>query len=231
VGDKLPTTKDELDHLLHNVKGELDDLEGDKLTIALGDSNRPELWSAEGLARELKGFLGVERGCKEYKSESTDLKVYVNLKLEKIRPFIACAVVKNVNLNDVIIKELMQFQEKIDASYGRNRKKTSIGLYNFDLLKFPLKYTLTKPHENAFVPLNFVQKFAPHEILKQHPKGQEYGNILKGLEEYPILIDNDGKVLSLPPVINSADLGKIDENTKNILIEVTGTDSNAVTIF
>ena len=69
VGDKLPTTKDELDHLLHNVKGELEALEGDKLIIALGDSNRPELWSAEGLAKELKGFLGVERGCKEYFAE------------------------------------------------------------------------------------------------------------------------------------------------------------------
>jgi len=228
AGDKLPATKDELDHLLHNVKGELEDLDGDKLTVSLGDSNRPELWSAEGLARELRGFLGIERGCKEYKSESTDLRVFVNLKLEKIRPFIACAVIKNVKLNDTIIKQLMQFQDKIDASYGRNRRKTSIGLYNFDLLKFPLKYTLTKPHENAFIPLGFTEKLNPHEILRQHPKGQEYGGIMKGLEEYPILLDDGGKVLSLPPVINSNDLGSISEKTKNILVEVTGTDYNAV---
>jgi phenylalanyl-tRNA synthetase beta chain len=228
VGDKLPTGKDELDHLLHNVKGELEDLDGDKLTIALGDSNRPELWSAEGLARELKGFLGAERGCKEYSAEKTDLRVFVNLKLEKLRPFIACAVVKNTKLNDTVIKQLMQFQDKIDATYGRNRRKTSIGLYNFDLLKFPLKYTLTKPHENAFTPLGFTEKLNPHEILRQHPKGQEYGGLLKGLEEYPILIDDAGKVLSMPPVINSNDLGSINENTKNILIEVTGTDYNSV---
>jgi len=32
----------------------------------------------------------------------------------------------------------------------------------------------------------------------------------------------------MPPVINSADLGKVDSNTKNILIEVTGTDYEAV---
>lgn len=228
VGDKLPLTKDELDHLLHNVKGELEDLEGDKLTIALGDGNRPELWSAEGLARDLKGFLGVERGCKEYKAESSDLKIFTNVNLGKIRPFIACAVIKNVKLTDTIIKQLMQFQDKIDVSYGRNRRKTSIGLYNFDLLKFPLKYTLTKPHENPFTPLGFTEKLNPHEILRQHPKGQEYGGLLKGLEEYPILIDDTGKVLSMPPIINSNDLGQVNEETKNLLVEVTGTDYNAV---
>jgi phenylalanyl-tRNA synthetase beta chain len=228
VGDKLPTRIDELEPYIHNIKGEIETCEGDNLSIKLGDSNRPELWGAEGIARELKGMLGTERGLKDYKATPTDLKVFVNSKLENIRPFIACAVVKGVELNDVIIKQLMQLQDKIDTSYGRNRKKTSIGMYNFDLIKFPLKYALTKPHENAFVPLNFTEKIAPHEILRLHPKGQEYGNILKGLEEYPIFIDSEGKVLSMPPVINSADLGKVDENTKNILVEVTGTDYGAV---
>jgi phenylalanyl-tRNA synthetase beta chain len=228
VGEKLPTTKDELDLLLHNVKGELESLENDKLTISLADTNRPDLWSAEGLARELKGILGVERGCKEYSIEPSNLKVFVNSKLEKIRPFIACAVVKDVKLNDTVIKQLMQFQDKIDSACGRNREKASIGLYNYDLLKFPLKYTLTKLHENAFVPLGFTEKLNPHEILKKHPKGQEYGNILKGLEEYPIFLDDAGKVLSFPPIINSADIGNVNESTKNLLIEVTGTDFNVV---
>ncbi|MEM2874195.1 MAG: phenylalanine--tRNA ligase subunit beta [Candidatus Nanoarchaeia archaeon] len=228
VGDKLPTTIDELDPIIHNLKGECEALENDTLTINLSDANRPELWCAEGIARELKGIFGIERGVKDYKAEATDFKVFVNSKLKDIRPYIACAVVKDVSLNDTIIRQLMQLQDKIDISYGRNRRKTSIGFYNFDLLKFPLKYTMTKPHENAFVPLDFAEKLNPHEILSKHPKGLMYGNILKGLEEYPIFIDAEGKVLSMPPIINSANLGKVTESTKNLLIEVTGTDYEAV---
>jgi phenylalanyl-tRNA synthetase beta chain len=228
VGKDLPKNAEELTELLSCVKGEVEALNGDELTIALQDSNRPELWCPEGISRELRGALGVERGAPNYSAEDSALKVFVNTKLKNIRPFIACVVVKGVKLSDVIIKQLMQMQDKIDTTYGRNRRKTSIGLYNFDLLKFPLKYTLTDQHENPFIPLGFTEKMAPHEIIKHHPKGQEYGNILKGLDEYPIFLDADGRVLSMPPIINSADLGKVDEKTKNVLVEVTGTDFDSV---
>jgi len=228
VGKELPTKIEELEPLIFDLKGEIESFENGVLTLKMSDGNRPELWSPEGLARELKAHFGLERGAKDYVAEETDLKVFVSAKLEQIRPFIACAVVKGVDLDDSSIRALMQFQAKLDSTFGRGRKKASIGLYNFDLLTFPLKYTLTKPHENAFIPLGFEQALPPHEILEQHPKGQEYGYLLKGLPEYPILIDAKQKVLSLPPIINSADLGKVDENTKNILIEVTGTDYNTV---
>jgi len=228
VGKKqLPSEPDKLTELLACVKGEVESFEGDTVSINIADGNRPDLWCAEGIARALKGALG-EHGLPHYPVESSDYRVFVNGKLEKIRGFIACAVVKGVKLTGQIITQLMQQQEKLDATYGRNRKRTSIGLYNFDLLKWPLKYTLTKHHENAFVPLGYEDKLAPHEILKTHPKGVEYGHLLEGLSEYPIFLDNAGKVLSMPPIINSADLGQVNEKTENILVEVTGTDYNAV---
>jgi len=228
AGKKLPKGQDELNELMSNLKGEVEAINGDILTVTLEDGNRPELWCPEAIARELKGILKVERGCPDFSAEKSDLKVFVNTKLKDIRPFIACVVVKGVELNDTIIKQLMQLQDKIDTTYGRNRRKTSIGLYNFDLLKFPLKYTLTDQHENAFIPLGFDHLLSPHEILKRHPKGQEYGNILKGLDEYPIFLDADNKVLSMPPIINSNDLGQVNEDTHNILVEVTGTDYESV---
>ncbi|MEM4714091.1 MAG: phenylalanine--tRNA ligase beta subunit-related protein [Candidatus Nanoarchaeia archaeon] len=228
VGEKLPKTKEDLEPLIFNIKGEIKSFENDILTLELADGNRPDLWTIEGIARELKGILGVERGLKEFVATQSDLKVFVSSKLEKIRPFIACAVIKNIKFTSEIIEQLMQAQSKIDTGYGRDRAKASVGFYNFDLVKFPLKYTTTKPHENAFIPLGFENKISPHEILKQHPKGQKYGNLIKSLEEYPIFIDSDNKILSLPPIINSADLGKVDENTKNVLIEVTGTDYETV---
>ncbi|MGB9675062.1 MAG: phenylalanine--tRNA ligase subunit beta [Candidatus Nanoarchaeia archaeon] len=228
VGDKLPTSIEELEQLIFNLKGEIESFENGKLILKMSDGNRPELWSPEGLAREIKGIVGIERGAKEYFAKTSDLKVFVSTKLEKIRPFIACAAVKGIKLSDSTIRALMQTQTKIDSTLGRERTKASVGLYNLKLIKFPLKYTTTKPHENAFVPLGYTQELPPHEILKNHPKGQQYGHILKGLPEYPILLDASNKVLSLPPIINSADLGKITEQTQDILVEVTGTDYETV---
>ncbi len=228
VGPKMPTDLEKLEPYIWMVKSEIEGLEGDVLTIKIGDTNRPDLWCAEGIARELRGALEIEKGLKEYKAKSSDYKVYVHAKLEKIRPYIACVVVKNVKLTNELIKQIMQQQDKIDGTYGRKRAKTSIGLYKFDLLKWPLKYAVTKPNENAFVPLSFSDKLTPKQILEKHPKGLEYQHLLKGLPEYPIFLDADGKVLSMPPIINSNDLGQIDEGVNNILVEVTGTDYDAV---
>ena len=228
VGPKMPTDLEKLEPYIWIAKSEIEDLDGDKLTIKVGDTNRPDLWCVEGLARELRGALEVEKGLKEYKTKASDYKVYVHAKLEKIRPYIACVVVKNIKLTNELIKQIMQQQDKIDGTYGRKRAKTSIGLYKLDLLKWPLKYAITKPSENAFVPLNFSESLTPKQILEKHPKGLEYQHLLKGLSEYPIFLDADGKILSMPPVINSNDLGQIDETTSNILVEVTGTDYEAV---
>ncbi|MEK6923553.1 MAG: phenylalanine--tRNA ligase subunit beta [Nanoarchaeota archaeon] len=226
IGKKLPNDLEELNDLMSYAKGEVEGLDGDTLKLNLEDSNRPDLWSAEGLARHFRTFLGVAQIS--YKVESSDYKVFVTDNMKNVRPFIACAVVKGVKLNSNIIKQLMQQQEKIDVTYGRNRAKTSIGLYKLDKLKWPLKYTLSNPTENAFVPLGFNDEMTPKDILREHPKGLQYGAILKGHDKYPIFIDAENKILSMPPIINSNTLGQIDESTTNVLIEVTGTNHKTV---
>ena len=47
------------------------------------------------------------------------------------------------------------------------------------------------------------------------------------MDKYPVLSDDKGKVLSMPPVINS-EFTKVEENTKNLFIDVTGTDKETV---
>src|SRR5207244_10358511 len=65
-------------------------------------------------------------------------------------------------------------------------------------------------------------------IVEKHPKGIEYGGTISSFKDWPLLVDSDGKMLSLPPIINSNDLGKIGPDTKNILVEVTGTNIDTV---
>ncbi len=214
-----------LDDILSIIKGEVklyNERDG-IASIEMKDTNRPDLWSVEGLSRALRGYLNQEKGLKQYASGKSIVEVNVNAQLYNIRPFICCSVIKDIHLTDNTIKGIMHLQDKLDKTFGRNRQKTSIGIYNFDLIKPPIEYTAVKPKDVRFIPLAFTEKMDLDEILEKHPKGIEYGHIVKKNSLYPMLFDSEGKVLSFPPIINSNDLGKITEESRNLLVEVTGT--------
>jgi len=216
---------EKVNEILEFVKGEvkLFDEKADVMSIEIKDTNRPDIWNVEGLSRALRGFLGLETSPREYKVGKPLVEVFVDERLGNIRPYIGCAVIKDVKLTDAIIRGFMHMQEKLDQSYGRNRQRTSIGLYDYGLIKSPLSYSVTKPTAISFVPLDFDKKMSLKAILKKHPKGLEYGHIVNKHSVYPILLDAEKKVLSFPPIINSNDLGRITDQTRNILVEVTGT--------
>jgi phenylalanyl-tRNA synthetase beta chain len=222
---------EELEDLLSYAKSEIDQYveEEDMLVIDIKTSNRPDLWSPEGMVREIKGVFEEESGIPRYDVKESDYVVKVDPKLAKTRPYIACALAKNVTLNDYYIKQIMQLSEKIDYSYGRRRRRSSIGFYNLSMIKSPIEYkVIDEKHE--FIPLEHTEKMTLDRILEEHEKGKEFGSIVKGYGHYPILLSADGMTLSLPPVINSDDVGKITEETTESLIEVTGTNFETVNV-
>jgi phenylalanyl-tRNA synthetase beta chain len=225
LGLQLHGDTAKLDDILAFVKSEVklyDEQEG-VVSIEIKDTNRPDLWSVEGLARALRGFLNLAKGLKEYAVAEPIVDVIVDSRLKSIRPFMGCAILKNVRLTDTVIRGLMHLQDKLDQTYGRDRRKTSIGLYDFSLIVAPLSYTVVKPDEISFVPLGFSETMTLAEILERHPKGIEYGHIVKKHSVYPIILDSKRKVLSFPPIINSNDLGRVTQETREVLVEVTGT--------
>jgi len=234
-GKKLPRDEDQLDELLYSVKCELSGLSRiepisseAELQLENKDTNRPDTWSTEGIARALRGYQGLEVGIKRYSARKQLVEIYVDKKLAKIRPYICCAIARNITINDTIIRGIVQLQEKLDQTYGRHRKRSSIGFYDFDLITPPLRYGVSEPDEVKFVPLEWDHPLSLREILEQHPKGKEYGYIVNQYSEMPILLDSTGKVLSFPPIINSNDLGRITPETRNILVEITGTSEETV---
>ena len=230
LGVKLERDVDKVNEVLAFAKGEtkaIDEKTG-LMSVEIKDTNRADLWNVEGLVRCLRGFLGLEEGLKHYAVGKALAEVHVDGRLKSIRPYIACSVVKDVRLTDAVIRGVMQLQDKLDHTYGRNRRRASIGLYDFDLIKQPFSYTVAKPNEVRFVPLGFDRELSLKEILREHPKGIEYGAIVSGKPVYPILFDSERKVLSFPPIINSNDLGRVTENTSNVLVEVTGTSHETV---
>ncbi len=189
--------------------------------------NRSDLLSPEGIARELRGFLRIETGLPKYDVRPSGVTVEVDESVEGIRPYIVAGVVKEVKLTDDVIASLMQVQEKLHASLCRNRRKGSIGVYDLSTVKPPVHYTTISPDGAPFMPLDFGRELTPAEILSEHPKGVEYGSIIKDLPRYPLLVDSGGMVLSMPPIINSEDT-RVTEATKGLFIDVTGQDERVI---
>ncbi|MDI9619743.1 MAG: phenylalanine--tRNA ligase subunit beta [Candidatus Nezhaarchaeota archaeon] len=219
---------DELVNALELIKAEVKAVEVESIVLEV-TSDRPDMFSAEGIARALKGFLEVEVGLPHYNVEKAEgnNSVHVYEEVLNVRPCIACAAVKGCSFGDEELRQLIQLQEALHRTYGRNRKKLAIGLHNLDVVEPPISYTAKPLDSFFFIPLDESKEVTGREVLEKHPKGKEYGWIIRETGKAPLLFDSKGDILSMPPIINS-NLTKLTSNTRNILIDVTGTDLNAV---
>ncbi len=226
VGKKF--SEKELADAMLFVKGEIDKTEGDRLTVDIKETNRPDLWSAEGIARELRGRLGIEKGMPKMKFAKSGIKVIIDRNTQNVRPKVACALIKDAKITEESLKQLIQLQEKVCQTFGRKRKEAAIGVYEIDKLVPPIHYKAFSPADKKFVPLDFSEEMTLKEILEMHPKGKEYGHLIKGSPQYPVWCDSKGTVASLSPIINSELTGKISTKTKNVFVEVSGFDQDTV---
>lgn len=186
--------------------------------------DRPDLYSIEGISRSLRGFLNVETGYKEYGVEKRDWSIQVLEPVAHVRPRIVSCVVRNIDITDEVIRSLMEIQEDLHWTIGRNRRKMAIGVHDLSKVYFPLRYTAVK-NDFSFIPLDFDTEMTVKEILEKHPKGKDYGFILEGKDRFPMIIDSKDEAISFPPVIN-AEKTRVTEDTTDLFIDVTGFDTN-----
>ncbi|PIN99294.1 MAG: phenylalanine--tRNA ligase subunit beta [Candidatus Diapherotrites archaeon CG10_big_fil_rev_8_21_14_0_10_31_34] len=225
VGKKF--SKEELEDVLLGVKGELDGINEDELKIDIKETNRPDLWSVEGIAREIKAFIGKEKGIPEYKVLKGKRKAKIDSNLKDIRPKAAYAEIRGIEITEEILLQIIQLQEKICQSFGKKREQVAIGVFDLDKVKGNVKYFAAEP-SMEFIPLGFSESMSLREILIKHPKGKEYGKLIEGFEKFPLLADENNEVLSMPPIINSDTSGKVTEQTKNLFVDVTGFNQKLV---
>ncbi|MEM3004293.1 MAG: phenylalanine--tRNA ligase subunit beta [Candidatus Bathyarchaeia archaeon] len=224
IGKEIPL--EELSEKLFLMKCEVGSLAGDEVTLEV-TSDRPDLLCSEGLARELRGLLNIEVGLANYRMRRGDLTVRVERSIEDVRPYIAGALIRGLRLTDDSVRQIMQLQEKLHLTYCRNRSKVSIGIHDADKVTHQLTYAAVEPGKIRFTPLDEEREMNGYEILESTPKGREYGWIIKGFSAYPLLYDSEGRVLSLPPIINGV-VTQVTPQTSNLLLDVTGTDMRLV---
>lgn len=197
--------------------------------------DRPDLYTAEGLARALRAFLDLEPGLATYEVADPTTTLTVDPDLAEVRPIIGAAWIRDVRLDDDTIQALMGLQEDLHWGLGSRRKRVAIGLHDARDLEPPFRYEAVARDGISFTPLVGPQDqvpvdeaMTPAEILADHPKGREYAHLLEGADEVPIILDDADNVLSFPPVINGT-ITAVSEATTELFIDTTGTRAGPLT--
>lgn len=224
LGEEIPRKK--LIELLPMIGSDIEHYDDENVKVEFFP-NRPDYYSVDGIARTVRGFLGIETGIPDYKTSKSGYSMTVDPELEQIRPFTSCCIVEGISIDEDGLKDIMDFQEDLHWVLGRDRKKVAIGIHNVDVLTPPFKYIAADPKENSFVALETTEEQNLDDILFNHKKGKKYSHLIEKFDKYPLIKDSDGNVLSMPPIING-ELTKLTENSVNVLIDVTGTDERAV---
>src|SRR5512137_1211844 len=132
----------------------------DDLKVELSDSNRPDLWCAEGVARQIR--LALTGKPEEYPFFKPGRKatriINVAREMKGVRPYIAACTVQGLRMNDDVLAQMIQSQDKLAEIFGRKRSTVSIGIYELDRIMFPVEYRLADPASVSFIPLGMEEK-------------------------------------------------------------------------
>lgn len=102
-------------------------LQGEALVVEV-TAERPDLLAAEGFTRALNIYQDQPPTRVTALSDS-GRQVTVDPSVLPIRPHLAALVVRQADLGDGGLEVLVQFQEKVTQTFGRQRRKIAIGVY------------------------------------------------------------------------------------------------------
>ncbi|KAF5188591.1 Phenylalanine--trna ligase beta subunit [Thalictrum thalictroides] len=225
-------TQEEFEDVCFEFGLELDDIvtEEDEVIYKVEvAANRYDLLCFEGLVRALRIFKGLEQIPKytavDIPLESM-LKIHVKPETALVRPYVVCAVLRNITFDQASYKSFIDLQDMLHQNICRGRTLVAIGTHDLDTIQGPFTYEALPPTEINFVPLKQVKSFRGDELMKFYEtdiKLKKFLHIIEKSPVFPVIYDCNRTVLSLPPIINGA-LSAISVQTKNVFIECTATD-------
>jgi phenylalanyl-tRNA synthetase beta chain len=203
-------------------------------------ANRYDLLCVEGLSRALRIFLG-DADAPAHRLRPPDAAdccaapgIAVTVQkdnVDAIRPFVVCAVLRDIAFDQARYLSFIDLQDQLHRNLCRQRTLVAIGTHDLDTLAPPFLYDARAPAAIEFVPLtpsdrgpvraDDLLEFYETDASAKHLK--PYAAIIRDSPLYPVLLDANETVLSLPPLING-DHSKITLQTKNVFIECTATD-------
>lgn len=212
--------KETLQDLGMDLKGETEEQDPElKIEIT---AEKMDMISPVGIARAINYYRGFTKELPKYNIKKGDKKIKVDKSVEDIRPKTVAAIIKNLPMSQEILDSIIEIQEKLHASFGRERKKAAIGIYPLQEIKFPITYKAEKPENIKFQPLESNEEMTGEEIIENHEIGKKYAHLLKDKDMFPIFQDSKNNILSMPPVINSHTTGRVTPTTNDLFIECSG---------
>lgn len=198
-------------------------------------ANRYDLLCIEGLSRALRIFLG-EMDAPSYEvisvPESDMTVMTVKPATLQIRPFVVCAILRDVKFTEQRYKSFIDLQDQLHRNLCRQRTLVAIGTHDMDTVKGPFSYDARPGGDIEFVPLTHSasgESFNATSLLEHYETSptckhlKPYVPIIKDSPVYPVVLDAEETVMSLPPIINGSK-SKITLDTTNVFIECTATD-------
>ncbi|WP_135823612.1 phenylalanine--tRNA ligase subunit beta [Halorussus ruber] len=196
--------------------------------------DRLDRLSVEGVARSLRYQYGDDRGVYVPNTNDADWTIEVEESVPDERPYVTGAVIRDVDLDDEALDSLIQLQEKLHATMGRKRAKGAIGIHDLTMLKGEavteegselgksITYRGIEPDGDRFVPLDSDAEMTPEDVLRSHPTGETYADLVEAYDRYPAIYDDIG-LFSFPPVINGRRT-EVSTDSRDLFVELTGTD-------
>ncbi|XP_078696780.1 phenylalanine--tRNA ligase beta subunit-like [Branchiostoma floridae x Branchiostoma belcheri] len=240
-------TEEEFDELMFDYGLELDEVTSEKAMLekeqgvtAQGASeaiiyrieipaNRYDLLCLEGLVRALLVFQEKQKAPR-YKAvppaDGNMQQLIIQEATAQVRPHAVCAVLRGVNFTQAMYQSFIDLQDKLHQNLCRKRSLVAIGTHDLDTIQGPFIYNAKPPAEIKFKPLNQTKEYTAVELMQLYKSDSHLKHFLHIIEDkpvYPIIYDQNGVVLSMPPIING-EHSKITLNTKNVFIECTATD-------
>ena len=220
--------------------------EDDEMRVEFAPDRLDRL-SVEGIARSLRYHYGDDRGVYVPSTNDPEWTIEVDADVPAGRPYVTGAIVRGLDLDDAALQSLIQLQEKLHATMGRDRAKGAIGIHDLTMLKGDevgrpptglgdrgpaaesatageksIRYTGVDPAGDTFVPLDTNAEMTPADVLRDHPVGEKYGDVVADFERYPAIYDAIG-LFSFPPVINGRRT-EVSVDSRDLFVEMTGTD-------
>ena len=201
-------------------------------------ANRYDLLCLEGLANALNVFRKKTTSTvwkKLPQDASGSTKMVVKPETSSIRPYVVCAILRDVTLDQNAYQSFLDLQDHLHRNICRQRTLVAIGTHDLDAVKGPFTYEARKPEDIRFQHLFADVEMDGREMIewfRTDPAGKHikpYTDIIYDSPVYPVIYDAEGHVLSLPPLINGA-RSKISTATKNVFIECTATDKTKAKI-
>lgn len=189
----------------------------------------------EGIALNLNIFRS-KRPLPNYRlvaPESGKLEsITVHPDTSKVRPYVSGSILRNITFTPESYESFIGLQDKLHQNLARQRTLVAIGTHDLDTIKGPFTYEALPPKEIKFTPLNQTKSMDAEEMMQFYETDKHLGrylNIIRNKAVYPVIYDSERVVCSMPPIING-NHSKISVNTKNVFIEMTGTDRTKLEI-